>query len=386
MKIIIALDSFKECLTSKEAGEAAAKGVRKIFPSCDVVQFPVADGGEGMLDALIVATGGKRIFLRAHNPMMEIHDTCYGISGDRQTAFIEMAAISGLPLIPKEKRNPMLTTSYGTGELICHALDLGCRNFIIGLGGSATNDAGLGMLQALGFRFLDKTGADIIHTIAPNVPKRGMCGELLAEVASIDSSAAHPALKDTHFVAACDVKNPFIGPKGASFVFAPQKGADWEMVTKLDANMKKLAGVICQYTGKDISNIPGSGAAGGMGGGLQAFLNAELKSGIQLLLDFLHFAERIKGADLIITGEGKADRQTIMGKVPSGILQEAQKQQIPVILLAGKIEDKEILNKAGFKEVLSINSPSISPKKAMEPAYAKANIQRIVEEICRRNI
>jgi len=386
MKIIIALDSFKECLTSKEAGEAAAKGVRKIFPSCDIIQLPIADGGEGILDALIAFTGGKRIFLQAHDPIMEMRDICYGISGDRQTAFIEMATISGLPLVPKEKRNPMLTTSYGTGELICHALDLGCRNFIIGLGGSATNDAGLGMLQALGFRFLDKTEADIVHTITPDVPKRGMCGELLAEVASIDSSTAHPALKDAFFIAACDVKNPFNGPKGASFVFAPQKGADWEMTAKLDANMKKLADIIYQSTGKDISNVPGSGAAGGMGGGLLAFLNAKLKPGIQLLLDFFHFAEKIKGTDLIITGEGKADRQTIMGKAPSGILQEAQKQQIPVILLAGKVEDKEILDKAGFKEVLSINPPSISPEKAMEPAFAAANIQKTVEEICRKGL
>ncbi|AVM51729.1 glycerate kinase [Bacteroides zoogleoformans] len=386
MKIIIALDSFKECLTSQEAGEAAARGIHKVFPSCEVVRFSIADGGEGMLDALISATGGKRLFLRAHNPMMEMHDTCYGISNDRQTAFIEMAAISGLPLVPKEKRNPMLTTSYGTGELICHALNLGCRNFIIGLGGSATNDAGLGMLQALGFRFLDETGANIIQAVAPDIPKRGMCGELLAKVASIDSSAAHPALKNAKFVAACDVKNPFTGPKGASFVFAPQKGADREMAAKLDANMKKLAGIISQSTGKDISNIPGSGAAGGMGGSLLAFLHADLKPGIQLLLDFFHFTEKIKGADLIITGEGKADRQTIMGKVPSGILQEAQKQQIPVILLAGKIEDKEMLEKAGFKEVLSINPTSVPQEKAMESAFAKTNIRRTVEEICRKMI
>ncbi len=385
-KVIIAIDSFKECLTSQEAGEAAAEGVHDIFPACEVNIFSVADGGEGMLDSLISATGGKHVSIRAFTPVMELHETCYGISGDGKTAFIEMAAISGLSLVPAARRNPMLTTSYGTGQLICHALDAGCRNFVIGLGGSATNDAGLGMLQALGFRFLDEAGADIIGESAATSPKRGMCGMLLSEVASIDSSSAHPALKDARFVAACDVQNPFSGPEGASYIFAPQKGADREMAMALDAKMRKLANVIRQSTGKNISDIPGSGAAGGMGGGLLAFLDAELKPGIELLLDILHFSEKIKEADLIITGEGKADRQTVMGKLPSGILQEAQKQQIPVVLLAGIIEDKEILYRSGFHYVFSINPTHISREKAMEPNFAKENIRQTVKRICRKGL
>ncbi|MEL5894046.1 glycerate kinase [Bacteroides sp. GD17] len=374
-KVIIAIDSFKECLTSAAAAIAATKGIRNVFSECEVISFPVADGGEGMQDALIAATGGRRISVCAHSPLLELRNTQYGISGDGQTAFIETAAISGLPLVPKEKRNPMLTTTLGTGELIYDALERGCRNFIIGLGGSATNDAGLGMLQAVGFRFLDKSGKEL----GPD----GMCGALLADVASIDSSAVHPALKDSHFTAACDVQNPFTGPTGAAYVFASQKGADPEMVAKLDKNMKKLAKVIYKFTGRDITHVPGAGAAGGMGGGLSAFLNAELKPGIRLLLDTLHFSESIKGADLIITGEGKSDRQTVMGKVPLGVLEEARRQHIPVILLAGSIEDVEELNRAGFQGVFSITPSPMSLEQATEPAFAQENICRTVEQICR---
>ncbi len=384
-KVVIAIDSFKGCLTSPEAEAAAARGVCNVFPECEVICLPVADGGEGMQDALIAASGGARIPVRAHSPLMEVCDTHYGIAGNGQTAFIEMAAISGLPLVPREKRNPMLTTTFGTGELIRDALERGCRRFVIGLGGSATNDAGLGMLQALGFRFLDESGQELGtgHSIgACGVPK-AMCGALLAEVASVDFSSVHPALKDCHFTAACDVRNPFTGADGAAAVFAPQKGADPEMVAELDAGMVKLAEVIRQSTGKDISCLPGAGAAGGMGGGLSAFLNAELQPGIRLLLDALHFGEKIKGAGLVITGEGKADRQTIMGKVPFGILEEAKAQQIPVILLAGAVEDVEILNQAGFRGAFSITPSSMSLEQAMEPAIAKQNISRTVEQICR---
>lgn len=378
-KIVIAIDSFKGCLTSAEAGIAVAEGVHAVYPECETIILPVADGGEGMLDVLITATHGKSIALRAHGPLMELRDTRYGISGDGQTAFIEMAAISGLPLVPKEKRNPMLTSTYGTGELIQDALEHGCRNFIIGLGGSATNDAGLGMLQALGFRFLNKAGEEL-GGIEKGI---ALCGALMSEVTSIDSSSIHPAIKESRFTAACDVRNPFFGTNGAAFVFAPQKGADKEMVIKLDADMQQLASVILKHTGKDISLYPGAGAAGGMGGGLLAFLNAELKPGIQLLLHTLQFSEKIKDADLIITGEGKADRQTIMGKVPYGILEEARKQKVPVILLAGSIEDTDILNHTGFKGVFSTTPSPIPLEQAMKPDFAKENIKRTTEQICR---
>ncbi len=248
-KIIIAIDSFKGCLTSAEAGKAAEKGIKSINPSCHTSVIPIADGGEGLLDVLITATKGKYITLSAHGPLMKMAKTHYGLSGNGRTAIIEMAAISGLPLVPIEQRNPMLTTTFGTGELIKDALNKGCRNFIIGIGGSATNDAGLGMLQALGFRFLDKSG----HTL-------GTGGQIMEAVANIDTSGIHPALRETHFMVACDVANPFYGPDGAAYIFAQQKGADSNMVQRLDEGMQSLAEVIKKTTGKDITNYPGAGS------------------------------------------------------------------------------------------------------------------------------
>lgn len=369
-KVIIAIDSFKGCLTSLEAGEAAAKGIKSIDPLCNTIVIPIADGGEGLLDVLVTATQGKYISVSAHGPLMETIETHYGISGDGKTAIIEMAAVNGLPLVPADRRNPMLTTTFGTGELIKDALERGCRDFIIGIGGSATNDAGLGMLQALGYRFLDRAG----HTL-------GTGGQTMIEVADIDSSHIHPALKEAHFTVACDVHNPFFGAEGAAYIFARQKGADDEMIQKLDAGMQSLAQVIEKITGKDISNDSGAGAAGGMGGGLLAFLNAQLKPGMELVLEATHFREKIKGASLIITGEGKADRQTAMGKVPYGVLKEARKEQIPVIVLAGSIEDVPTLNKAGFKGVFSITPHPITLEKAMEPAFARENISSLVSQL-----
>lgn len=349
-KIIIAIDSFKGCLTSAEAGKAAEKGIKSINPSCHTSVIPIADGGEGLLDVLITATKGKYITLSAHGPLMKMAKTHYGLSGNGRTAIIEMAAISGLPLVPIEQRNPMLTTTFGTGELI--------------------KDAGLGMLQALGFRFLDKSG----HTL-------GTGGQIMEAVANIDTSGIHPALRETHFMVACDVANPFYGPDGAAYIFAQQKGADSNMVQRLDEGMQSLAEVIKKTTGKDITNYPGAGAAGGMGGGLLAFFNAELKPGTELLLKAIDFSEKIKGADLIITGEGKADRQTAMGKVPYGILKEAQKEHISVIVLAGNIENLPELNKAGFKGIFSIAPGPITLEKAMEPEFAKENITRLVSQL-----
>ena len=285
-----------------------------------------------------------------------------------------MARASGLPLVPLEKRNPLVTTTFGVGELIKDAISKGCTKFIVGIGGSATNDAGLGMLQALGFRFSDKEGKEV---------GTGR-GEVLIKVAYIDSTFVHPALNSCRFTVACDVQNLFYGPEGAAYVFAPQKGADREMVEALDAGLQNFAEVIRHTTGKDISHHPGAGAAGGRGGSLLAFLNAELKPGIQLMLEALDFSNKIKSADLIITGEGKADRQTLMGKVPSGILAEARKQNIPVILLAGNIEDSDELQQAGFEGVFSVNPPFISLEEAMRPEVARKNIQQTVESICKK--
>ncbi len=371
-KIIIAIDSFKGCLSSLEAGQAASEGVRSIYPACEVIVTPIADGGEGILNVLTSATGGKYITVYAHDPLMNLIEAKYGISGDKKTALIEMAAISGLPLVPENKRNPMQTTTFGTGELIRDALEKGCRDFIIGIGGSATNDAGLGMLQALGYRFIDQQGSEL-----------GQGGKMMKDVADIDFSNVHPALKESRFTVACDVNNPFYGAEGAAHIFARQKGADDQMIDELDKGMRSLSEIIKKVTGKDISNYPGAGAAGGMGGGLFAFLNATLKPGIKLILDTLDFQNKIQGADLIITGEGRVDRQTAMGKVPFGILEEAKKQNIPVIVIAGGIEDVEEMNNAGFCGVFSIVPGPVSLEKAMQSDYATKNIARLVSQVCR---
>lgn len=370
-KIVIAIDSFKGCLTSREAEEAAAEGVRLVYPVCEIICVPVADGGEGMLEVLVAATGGRSVSLTVHDPLMRTIETRYALSGDGRTALIEMAAVSGLPLLAPSERNPWLTTTYGTGELIKDALQRGCRNFIVGIGGSATNDGGLGMLQALGYRFLDRQG---------NVLGSG--GRILGEVAQIDASAAHPALRESRFTVACDVCNPFYGPNGAAWVYAAQKGADTEMIEKLDAGMQSLSTVIKQFTGKDIADYPGAGAAGGIGGAFLAFLDARLKPGICLLLDLLVFSRTLAHADLVLTGEGKADAQTLMGKVPYGILEEARKQAIPVVLLAGSVQDTDELNKAGFAGVYSITPAPVSLKEAMLPEVARDNIKRLVIQLC----
>ncbi|MBR5541397.1 MAG: glycerate kinase [Bacteroides sp.] len=368
MKAIIAIDSFKGSLTSREAGYAVQQGIQQIHPDWETDIIAIADGGEGMLNVMLEATGGKSITLEAHDPLMQRIPATYGISADGTTAFIEMATISGLPLVPAERRNPMKTTTYGTGELIRDALEKGCTQFIIGIGGSATNDAGTGMLQALGFRFLNNERKPL-----------GQGGEILKEIAYIDDSEKHPLLKNAHFIVACDVKNPFYGPEGAAHVFARQKGADNSMIAELDEGMRSFAHIIRKETGKDIANEPGSGAAGGMGGGLMAFLHAELQSGADLLLDICHFNERIVDVGLIITGEGRIDRQSLMGKIPGKILQRGQAHHIPVIAIAGCVEDKDSLQEAGFKGVYATKPEGMALEEAMKREIAMGNIRDTVK-------
>lgn len=377
-KIIIAMDSFKGCLSSGEAGQAAMEGIQQECPGIGVECIPVSDGGDGMLDVLVQATGGQNITLNAHDPLMRPCLARYGISPNGHTAFIEMAMTSGLNLVPPERRNPMLTSTYGTGELVLDALKRGCRNFIIGLGGSATNDAGLGMLQALGYRFLN-SGKEISGTC----PEKAMNGRLMGEVTSIDTSHVHPEVREARFLLACDVQAPFYGPRGAAYVFAPQKGADENMVKTLDKNLKHLAHVFQQETGKDIIQIPGTGAAGGMGGGMVALLNATIIPGTKVVLDAIRFKERITGAKFIITGEGKSDRQTLMGKIPFGILEEANQQGIPTLLLSGSIEDVNDLNRAGFLGTFSTTPRPMSLAQAMIPDVARNNIQETARQIIR---
>ena len=371
MKIILAIDSFKGSLTSLEAEESVTQAIVQRFPQATVVCTPIADGGEGTLSVLLHVSRGNYQYLQAHNPCMEIIPTQYGISADKHTAYIEMAAISGLPLLREEQKNPMKTTTFGTGELIKDALEKGCTHFIIGIGGSATNDAGTGMLQALGYRFYNKEEKEL-----------GTGGEVIGKIARIESSNRHPLLANAHFTVACDVQNPFYGPQGAAHVFARQKGANNEMIQQLDEGMKAFAQVIQQHTGKDISQLPGSGAAGGLGGCLAAFMNADLKSGAELLLQATGFYECITDAGLIITGEGKIDKQSLMGKITGKILEEGKQRGIPVIALTGLAEDIDLLQKAGFAGIHPITEAGFQPlEEAMKPAIAKRNLKDTVSRI-----
>lgn len=372
-KIVLAIDSLKGCLTSTEAGMAAAQGVRKACPTCETIVFPVADGGEGLLEALINATKGTWVRLQAHGPLMEMRNTCYGLSEDGKTAFIEMARISGLPLVPEGQRSPLITTTYGTGELIKDALKRGCRHILIGLGGSATNDAGMGLLQALGYRFTDHNGQEV-----------GLGGQALTRVEHMDAAQVMPEVKEALFTAACDVRNSFYGPEGAACIFAPQKGADREQVRTLDKGLRHFSRIIRKYTGKDVQLLPGSGAAGGMGGGLYALLQADLRPGIELILEATGFLAKIQGADFVITGEGKSDRQTLMGKVPAGVLKVARQMNIPVALLAGQVEDAGLLLQAGFKCVHCINPPGTPLPLALHPEFARAQLARTAECLIRQ--
>ena len=317
-----------------------------------------------MLAVMMNTTQGHIQSLEAHNPCMEKITASYGISLDGQTAFIEMANISGLPLIKKAQQNPLETTTYGTGELIRDALEKGCQEIIVGIGGSATNDAGTGMLQALGFQFLDKNGNTL-----------GQGGKILGKIVHVCTKNVHKLLKTAHFIVACDVQNPFYGPNGAAAVYARQKGADDKMIEKLDQGMRSFSQVIQQTTGKDICPIPGSGAAGGMGGGMLAFFNAELRSGADLLLELSQFESKTENADLIITGEGRIDRQSLMGKIPGKILEIGKRKGIPVIAIAGCVEDEEVLKAAGFKGIFATKPDSMPLEEAMKPGIAQQNIQ-----------
>lgn len=367
-KIVVASDSFKGSLSSLEIALSAERAVRKVFPDCEVLKIPVADGGEGTVEALVDAMDGKVVRCAAHGPLMNRIDAAYGLFGD--TAIIEMAAASGLTLVPKEQRNPMQTTTYGTGDLIRDALRRGCRHFLVGIGGSATNDAGTGMLQSLGFRFLDKDGKEL-----------GQGGGILRSIHYIDTAGILPGLEEATFTIACDVGNPFAGKNGAAHVYARQKGADDAMIEELDEGLTCFAEVIKRQTGKDISHIPGAGAAGGLGGGFIAFLGATLKPGIDMVLETLNFDARIKGADLVITGEGRIDRQTAMGKTPAGVLRAARKQQIPTIAIGGAVEEADALNELGFAGVFPIQPGPVSLEQAMDKEFAARNIERTVEQL-----
>ena len=369
-KIVVASDSFKGCLSSMQVADAVEHAVFQVCPSCEVVKVDVADGGEGTMDALQRTLGGQKIWLEVSDPLGRPVRASYVILEDGTTAVVEMAAASGLTLLSCKERNPLKTSTFGTGQLIADAIDRGCRKFLIGIGGSATNDAGTGMLQALGYRFTDAQGC-VLHG----------CGESLEKVASIDASSASPALMESEFIVACDVEAPLYGPKGAAHIFAPQKGAGAETVERLDNGLQHFSEVVAKSMNviENYAQTPGAGAAGGLGFGLIAFLNARLVSGIDMVLDAIGFDSIIKDADLIITGEGRIDSQTLTGKTPYGVLQRAKRQGIPVVAIGGCVLlGLEESNTAGFAALLQATPPEMSLNHAMLPETAAENISRAI--------
>ncbi|MCD4558312.1 glycerate kinase [Lelliottia nimipressuralis] len=344
MKIVIAPDSYKESLSALEVATAIEQGFREIFPDAHYVKLPVADGGEGTVEAMVAATQGGIIKVRVTGPLGENAEGFYGLSGDEQSAFIEMAAASGLEMVAPSLRNPLKTTSWGTGELIRHALDAGVKHIIIGIGGSATNDGGAGMVQALGAKLLDAEDNPI-----------GMGGGELEKLARIDISELDTRLASCRIEVACDVTNPLTGKEGASAVFGPQKGATPEMIARLDDSLAHYAKIIARDLDIDVLNLEGGGAAGGMGAALYAFCGAELRQGIEIVTDALHLDNHVADADLVITGEGRIDSQTIHGKVPVGVAKVAKRYNKPVIGIAGSLTaDVGVVHEHGIDAVFSV--------------------------------
>ena len=358
MRIVIAPDSFKECLTATQVAEAISAGIRRIFPECEIICIPIADGGEGTVEALVLATQGKIIPIRSVDALNRTIQSFYGVLGDGETAVMEMAAASGLEKLAPDERNPLISSTFGTGLLIKAAMEAGFRKIILGIGGSATNDGGAGMAQALGFGLLNQNGKSI-----------GAGGGSLGEVHSIAKTNVHIFLCETHITVACDVRNPLLGPSGATRVFGAQKGATPEMMETLEKNMTHFAGILQQEFGIPFAEIPGSGAAGGLGAGLMAFCNAKIVSGFELISQLTQLEAHIKQASLVFTGEGKIDSQTVFGKTISGVALLAKKYQVPVIALAGIVEDglDELYNQ-GITSVYTIGDQSMSTDESIARA------------------
>lgn len=339
-KIVIACDSYKGCLSSSEVARAAAEGVAEVYPDCEIVRLAVADGGEGTVDALVETLGGHLECAEVSDPLGRPVKAAYGIAGD--LAIIESAAACGLTLLTKEERNPLITTTKGLGELILAAIDKSCRRFLIGLGGSATNDGGMGMISADGF--LERA-----------------CG--------------------MKFTVACDVDTPYIGAHGASRVFGPQKGASEEDVEILEERLRGYALKILADTGIDVSDMAGAGAAGGLGGAFRAYLGAELKRGVDLVLDQIDFDSAIEGADLVITGEGCSDYQTLKGKTASGVLERAERAGVPVALVSGAVKDEQMLRDGGFQIIAAVSPHDMPLEEAMRPETAESNIHKAIKRL-----
>ena len=372
MKIIVAIDSFKGSLSSLTAGETAASAAREVFPEAEVEVFPLADGGEGTVDALVAGLSGEVVQLSVTGPLEKPVESRFGFLPELHTAVIEMADAAGLPLVPEDERDPRRTTTYGLGELMLAAIDRGCRDFIIGIGGSATNDCGLGMLTALGARFFDAAGKVV-----------GRTGGDVAAVRRIDLAGLHPALKECRIHVACDVTNPLCGPLGCSHVYGPQKGATPEIVEEMDAAIRAFAGLAERELGIEGAQVPGAGAAGGLGFAFHSFLKAELKPGITLVLDALGIEKALADADILLTGEGRMDRQTAMGKAPVGVakLAKMKSPKLKAIALCGcALADAEAVNEEGIDAYFPILHLPMTVAEAMEEETACRNLRQTVRQ------
>ncbi|WP_195336313.1 glycerate kinase [Paraclostridium bifermentans] len=364
MKIVISIDSLKGSLTSIEAANAIKKGILSVDNKSDVVIMPLADGGEGTVEALVQGMNGEEKVISVTGPINEKVNATYGILKETNTAIIEMAQASGLPLVPAELRNPLNTTTYGVGEIIKEAIGKGCRNFIVGIGGSATNDCGVGMLQALGFEFYDENDNLV-----------GLGGKVLNQIRRINTENKLKELDECNFKIACDVNNPLYGENGAAYIYGPQKGAAKEIVKELDKGLKNFAEVVKKDLGKDIAHIEGAGAAGGLGFGFLGFLNSKLESGIKIILDEIKLEEVVKDADIVITGEGRLDNQTAMGKAPIGVAKLAKKHGAKVIAIAGcTTPDAVKCNEEGIDAYFSIVNKAMTIDEAMKKENATQNM------------
>lgn len=373
MKVVIAIDSLKGSLSSMEAGMAIKDGILAAKPDAEVIVKPLADGGEGTTDALIEGMNGERIDLTVTGPMHTPVDAYYGYLKDTNTAVMEMASAAGITLVPDSEKNPLLATSYGVGEMINDAIQRGCRNFIIGIGGSVTNDGGIGMLKALGVRFLDENGEDA-----------GEGGQALAKVARIDVSGMNPLLKECHIQVACDVNNPLCGENGSTYVYGPQKGVTEDMKKTLDEAMAHFARVTSEILENDYMNTPGAGAAGGLGYAFLAYTGAALTPGIELILDAVGLEEELSGADVVVTGEGRLDFQTAMGKAPVGVARLAKKYNAKVIAFAGSVtKEATACNKEGIDAFFPILRSVCTLAEAMDPVAARNNMTATVEQVFR---
>lgn len=372
MKVVIAIDSLKGSMTSMEAGRAIKDGVLKVLPDAEVIVKPLADGGEGTTEALAEGLGGEIVTVHVHGPLEANVDAPYGLIKESNTAIMEMAAASGIIIVGKDKR-PLDATTYGVGEMIKDAIARGVRNFIIGIGGSATNDGGIGMLTALGYEFLDKEGKAV-----------GIGAGALKDVASIRTDKVIPELKECNFKIACDVTNPLCGTNGATYIYGPQKGVTDDMRDDLDAAMANYAAVTKACIGTDCAEMEGAGAAGGLGFAFLSYLNADLQPGIELVLNAVEMEKAMEGADLVFTGEGRLDEQTAMGKAPVGIAKLAKKNGAKVVALAGSLKDGcEACNDAGIDAYFPILRKIVTLDEAMDGKNARENMTKTAEQVVR---